>query len=75
MYERTIIYNYTEPFTLVEKNDKLYGRGSTDDKGPVLCWIHALQAYKAIGTDIHESSIRHFPYPFIIKGSVEIFNL
>lgn len=42
----------TEPFTLVEKNEKLYGRGSTDDKGPVLCWIHALQAYKAIGTDI-----------------------
>ncbi|XP_015181069.1 PREDICTED: cytosolic non-specific dipeptidase [Polistes dominula] len=41
----------TEPFVLTEKNDKLYGRGSTDDKGPVLCWIHALQAYKAIGVD------------------------
>uniref|UniRef100_A0AAQ5ZZZ5 Peptidase M20 dimerisation domain-containing protein n=1 Tax=Amphiprion ocellaris TaxID=80972 RepID=A0AAQ5ZZZ5_AMPOC len=26
----------TEPFTLVEKDGKLYGRGSTDDKGPVL---------------------------------------
>jgi acetylornithine deacetylase/succinyl-diaminopimelate desuccinylase-like protein len=22
---------------------KLYGRGSTDDKGPVLGWIHSLQ--------------------------------
>ncbi|XP_015586059.1 cytosolic non-specific dipeptidase [Cephus cinctus] len=42
----------TEPFTLVEKDGKLYGRGSTDDKGPVLCWIHALQGYKAIGEDI-----------------------
>ncbi|XP_012144033.1 cytosolic non-specific dipeptidase 2 [Megachile rotundata] len=42
----------TEPFTLVEKDGKLFGRGSTDDKGPVLCWIHALQAYKAIGADI-----------------------
>lgn len=42
----------TEPFTLVEKDDKLYGRGSTDDKGPVLCWIHALQAYQATGTEI-----------------------
>ncbi|CAK9828888.1 Cytosolic non-specific dipeptidase [Anthophora retusa] len=42
----------TEPFTLIEKNGKLFGRGSTDDKGPVLCWIHALQAYKAIGIDI-----------------------
>lgn len=42
----------TEPFTLTEKDGKLYGRGSTDDKGPVLCWIHALQAYKATGIDI-----------------------
>ncbi|XP_078042946.1 cytosolic non-specific dipeptidase 2 [Augochlora pura] len=42
----------TEPFVLVEKDEKLYGRGSTDDKGPVLCWIHALQAYKAIGANI-----------------------
>jgi len=42
----------TEPFTLTEKDGKLFGRGSTDDKGPVLCWIHALQAYKATGIDI-----------------------
>ncbi|KAG5311843.1 CNDP2 dipeptidase, partial [Acromyrmex insinuator] len=42
----------TEPFTLIEKDGKLYGRGSTDDKGPVLCWIHALQAYKATGIEI-----------------------
>ncbi|XP_046413726.1 cytosolic non-specific dipeptidase isoform X1 [Neodiprion fabricii] len=42
----------TEPFELVEKDEKLYGRGSTDDKGPVLGWIHALQGYKAIGEEI-----------------------
>ncbi|XP_012533231.1 cytosolic non-specific dipeptidase [Monomorium pharaonis] len=42
----------TEPFILTEKDGKLFGRGSTDDKGPVLCWIHALQAYKASGIDI-----------------------
>lgn len=42
----------TEPFTLVEKDGKLFGRGSTDDKGPVLGWIHALQGYKAIGEEI-----------------------
>jgi len=42
----------TEPFVLTEKNGKLYGRGSTDDKGPVLCWIQALEAYKATKIDI-----------------------
>jgi len=42
----------TEPFTLVEKDGKLYGRGSTDDKGPVLGWIHALQAYQASGAPV-----------------------
>jgi len=42
----------TEPFVLTEKDGKLYGRGSTDDKGPVLGWIHALQAYKQCGIDL-----------------------
>lgn len=42
----------TDPFTLIEKDGKLFGRGSTDDKGPVLCWIHALEAYNATGEDI-----------------------
>ncbi|CAL7935327.1 unnamed protein product [Xylocopa violacea] len=42
----------TDPFNLIEKDGKLFGRGSSDDKGPVLCWIHALEAYKAIGVDI-----------------------
>ncbi|CAN7998907.1 unnamed protein product, partial [Ixodes hexagonus] len=36
----------TEPFELVEKEGKLYGRGSTDDKGPVLGWLNAIQSYK-----------------------------
>ncbi|EDO43252.1 predicted protein [Nematostella vectensis] len=42
----------TEPFTLQEIDGKLYGRGSTDDKGPVLCWLHVIEAYKAIGEDL-----------------------
>lgn len=42
----------TEPFVLTEKDKKLYGRGSSDDKGPVLCWIHALEAFKDIGEEI-----------------------
>ena len=36
----------TDPWVLTEKDGKLYGRGSTDDKGPVLGWIHTLQCYK-----------------------------
>lgn len=38
----------TEPFELIEKDGKLYARGSTDDKGPVLCWLHAIEAYQAL---------------------------
>jgi nonspecific dipeptidase len=42
----------TEPFVLTEIDGKLFGRGSTDDKGPVLCCLHALEAYKELGMDI-----------------------
>ncbi|XP_046970665.1 cytosolic non-specific dipeptidase [Vanessa cardui] len=42
----------TEPFDLQERNGKLYGRGSTDDKGPVLGWLHAINAYKGIGEEL-----------------------
>ncbi|KJE96700.1 glutamate carboxypeptidase [Capsaspora owczarzaki ATCC 30864] len=39
----------TEPFVLTEVNGKLYGRGATDDKGPVLGWLWAIQAYQKLG--------------------------
>ncbi|XP_055538804.1 cytosolic non-specific dipeptidase [Wyeomyia smithii] len=39
----------TEPFVLTEKDGKLFGRGASDDKGPVLGWIHAIEAFQAIG--------------------------
>lgn len=42
----------TEPFVLVEKDEKLYGRGSTDDKGPVIGWIHAVEAFQKTGQDV-----------------------
>lgn len=28
---------------------KLFGRGSTDDKGPVLAWFNCIEAYQKIG--------------------------
>jgi len=42
----------SEPFVLTERDGKLYGRGSTDDKGPVLCVLHAIEAYQKTGTEI-----------------------
>ena len=38
----------TEPFVLTEKDGKLFGRGSTDDKGPVLSWINIIEAYQKL---------------------------
>jgi nonspecific dipeptidase len=38
----------TEPFELTHIDGKLYGRGSTDDKGPVLAWINVIEAYQAL---------------------------
>ncbi|EFO18441.1 cytosolic non-specific dipeptidase [Loa loa] len=37
-----VLFGTLEPFNLVEKDGKLYGRGSTDNKGPVVAWINAL---------------------------------
>lgn len=42
----------TEPFVLTEKDGKLYGRGATDDKGPVLAWINCLEAMKELGQEV-----------------------
>lgn len=39
----------TEPFVLTEKDGKLFGRGSSDDKGPVICWIHAIEGFQTLG--------------------------
>lgn len=42
----------TEPFLLVEKDGKLYGRGSTDDKGPVIGWINAIEVLQELKVEI-----------------------
>ncbi|ODV93261.1 hypothetical protein PACTADRAFT_46529 [Pachysolen tannophilus NRRL Y-2460] len=41
----------TDPFTLKEIDGKLYGRGSTDDKGPVMGWLNAIEAHRQSGVE------------------------
>lgn len=36
----------TNPFHLTEIDGRLCGRGASDDKGPVLCWLNAIEAYQ-----------------------------
>jgi len=42
----------TEPFELVEKDGKMFGRGSTDDKGPVIGWMNAIEVMQSLGVEI-----------------------
>ncbi|KAK9764522.1 hypothetical protein K7432_007896 [Basidiobolus ranarum] len=42
----------TDPFTLTESNGRLYGRGSTDDKGPVLGWFLMIEAHQKLGIEL-----------------------
>ncbi|KAI9847123.1 MAG: Cys-Gly metallodipeptidase [Thelocarpon superellum] len=42
----------TEPFELtIDANGRMYGRGSTDDKGPVLGWLNAIEAHQKARID------------------------
>jgi hypothetical protein len=43
----------TDPFTLtIADNGQLIGRGSSDDKGPVLGWLNVLEAHKDLGIEL-----------------------
>lgn len=43
----------TQPFELsLDDKGRMYGRGSTDDKGPLLGWLNTIEAHQKAGIDL-----------------------
>ncbi|XP_019400531.1 PREDICTED: beta-Ala-His dipeptidase isoform X2 [Crocodylus porosus] len=59
----------TDPYTLTEIDGNLYGRGATDNKGPVLAWINAVETFRALKLDMPVN------FKFIIEGMEEAGSL
>ncbi|XP_077432736.1 cytosolic non-specific dipeptidase [Vanacampus margaritifer] len=55
----------TDPFNLTDLNGNLYGRGASDNKAPVLAWIHAVEAYKSLNMELPVN------VKFIVEGMEE----
>ncbi|GAA5843892.1 hypothetical protein JCM3766R1_005955 [Sporobolomyces carnicolor] len=51
-----------EPFTLTEDKEtgRLYGRGSSDDKGPILAWLNFIDSCKATNTELPSNLVMCF---------------
>ncbi len=44
-----------DPFAAVTVGDKMFGRGTSDDKGPALCALYAMKAIKEAGIPLKKS--------------------
>ena len=47
----------TDPYTCVEKDGMLYGRGVSDDKGPVVCALMAMQAIRDLEIPLQHNGV------------------
>lgn len=48
-------WQVTEPFAPLEKDGKLYGRGTADDKGPAVAALYAMRAVKELGLPVSKN--------------------
>ena len=48
-------WTVTEPFEPVEKDGKIYGRGTADDKGPAIAALYAMRAVKELGIPLKKN--------------------
>ncbi|KAJ1344117.1 hypothetical protein BSLG_001257 [Batrachochytrium salamandrivorans] len=59
----------TDPFTLVEDDQgQAFGRGSTDDKGPVISWLWVIQAHQKLGLSFQRQLLAWNSKPCLTYG-------
>lgn len=45
---------------MIDEKGRMFGRGSTDDKGPVLGWLNIIEAHKKAGMEFPVDLLRCF---------------